>query len=137
MVDGPTTEVSFVEKLVHRFMAEVEQVADQDDWADADGWVGKMVLRDSDKGDRSYIYEIQNGKMLPSDSRGPYVATMSMSVDTFLDLTNAATRGQGEQTFQRKYAGKHIMYQGDQWIVDSERFRKVFRRLGAAHRRPV
>jgi hypothetical protein len=139
MVDrsAEPAEMSYVEKLVFRFMEEVEQVADHELWAESDGWVGKMVLTDSLRGDRVYVYEIKDGKMTPSNSPGPFVGTMTMSEETFLDLITAATSGTGEVVFQRKYAGRHLHYQGDQWLVDSERFRKVFRRLAAAHRRKV
>jgi hypothetical protein len=133
MGDGQAPAVGgSVHSLVQWFMAQVEQVADDQDWAESDGWVGKMVLTDSQAGDRQYVYEIRDGKMRASDSTGPFIATMTMSQDTFLDLIDGATRGKGEETFQRKYAGRHIVYQGEQWIVDSERFRKVFRRLAAA-----
>lgn len=117
--------------LVDRFMAEVERVADDEDWAESDGWVGRMVLW-SPKGQQTYTYEIRDGKMNKSDSQGPFVATIRMSVDTFLDLIDAALRKRGEEVFEDKYAARHIAYDGERWIVDSERFRKVFRRLGVA-----
>ncbi len=65
-----------------------------------------------------------------SDSEGPFVASIRMSVDTFLDLIDAALSHRGEEVFEQKYAARHISYDGERWIVDSERFRKVFRRLG-------
>ncbi len=37
-------ENSRVAMLVARFMAQVERVADDDDWAESDGWLGRMVL---------------------------------------------------------------------------------------------
>ena len=54
-----------------------------------------------------------------------------MSDDTFLDLIDGAMKGHGEQTFAEKYAKHAIRYQGDQWVVDSERFRKVLKRIGS------
>jgi hypothetical protein len=138
MADGQSLPMtSSVEELVQWFLSQVDAAADDEDWAESDGWVGKMVLTASNEGPRVYVYEIRDGKMHPSNSPGPYIATMTMSIDSFLDIVKAATRGQGERAFQEKYAGRHIVYQGGRWIVDSERFRKVFRRLGAAYRRPV
>jgi len=139
MADGQGPEVGErknprIAQLVDRFMGEVERVADDGDWAESDGWVGCMVLGD-DKGKQTYVYEIRDGKMQATDSPGPYVATITMSVDTFLDLIDAAlsgVSGRGELVFERKYAARHIAYEGERWIVDSERFRKVFRRMGAA-----
>jgi hypothetical protein len=122
-------------------MAEVEQVADDEDWRESDGWVGRMVLWDG-KGKQTYVYEIRDGKMRATDSTGPFVATITMSVDTFLDLIDSAlggVSGRAELVFERKYAARHIAYEGERWIVDSERFRKVFRRMGntaGAKRRP-
>jgi len=52
-----------------------------------------------------------------------------MSEDTFLDLVEGALHGRGEDVFAQKYASRAIRYRGDQWIVDSERFRKVLKRL--------
>lgn len=123
----PLFEVS---KLVNRFMAEVERVADDEDWRESDGWVGRMILW-SPEGQQTYIYEIRDGKMHESQSQGPFVATIRMSVDTFLDMIDAALARRGEEVFEAKYAARHISYDGERWIVDSERFRKVFRRLGA------
>ncbi|MBW1991263.1 MAG: YjbQ family protein [Deltaproteobacteria bacterium] len=118
--------------LVDRFMAEVERVADDEDWKESDGWVGRMVLKDA-RGDQTYVYEIRDGRMRPTDSRGPFVATITMGVDTFLDLIDAAVSGRdAELVFERKYAARNIVYDGERWIVDSERFRKVFRRLGSS-----
>jgi hypothetical protein len=130
-----------IAQLVDRFMAEVERVADDEDWRESDGWVGRMVLWDG-KGKQTYVYEIRDGKMRPTESKGPFVATITMSVDTFLDLIDSAlsgVSGRAELAFERKYAARHIAYEGERWIVDSERFRKVFRRMGntaGAKRRP-
>lgn len=123
-----------IARLVDRFMGEVERVADDEDWKESDGWVGRMVLWDG-KGKQTYVYEIRDGKMQATESKGPFVATITMSVDTFLDLIDSAlggVPGRAELVFERKYAARHIAYEGERWIVDSERFRKVFRRMGAA-----
>ena len=123
-----------IAQLVDRFMAQVELAADGEDWKESDGWVGRMVLWDG-KGKQTYIYQIKEGKMQPTDSKGPFVATITLSVDTFLDLIDAALSGiagKAELSFERKYAARHIVYEGERWIVDSERFRKVFRRMGTA-----
>jgi hypothetical protein len=137
MADGQSAEIEErrnprIAQLVDRFMAEVERVADDEDWRESDGWVGKMVLWDG-KGKQTYVYEIRDGKMRATDSKGPFVATITMSVDTFLDLIDSAlgdVSGRAELVFERKYAARHIAYEGERWIVDSERFRKVFRRMG-------
>jgi len=131
-----------VAQLVDRFMAQVELATDGDDWKEADGWVGRMVLWDGKaclsgerKGKQTYVYHIKEGKMQPTESKGPFVATITLSVDTFLDLIDAALSGiagRAELVFERKYAARHMVYEGERWIVDSERFRKVFRRMGAA-----
>lgn len=128
-------KTSHIARLVDRFMALVTEVADEGDWAESDGWVGKMVLITA-KGEHQYIYRIQDGKMTPTDSPGPYVAVMTMSTETFLDLIESAFEGRAEVVFQEKYARRHIQYEGDRWIVDSERFREVFKRIGKipAHR---
>ena len=41
---------SMVAQLVDQFMAKVEEVAEDDDWRESDGWVGRMILKDPDKG---------------------------------------------------------------------------------------
>ena len=68
-----------------------------------------------------------------------------MSVDTFLDLLDTAVSSKvgpdeklglavgeswAERVFERKYSARHISYQGERWIADSERFPKVFKRMG-------
>ena len=126
MDSGKTGHVG---RLVDRFMALVTEVADGGDWAESDGWVGKMVLITA-KGEQQYIYRVQDGKMTPTDSPGPYVAVMTMSTETFLDLIESAFEGTAEEVFEEKYARRHIDYRGERWIVDSERFRKVFKRIG-------
>jgi len=122
---------SKIAALVDRFMKQVASGTDDEDWQEADGWVGKMVLTDT-KGAYVYTYAVKAGKMERSESRGPFVAVVTMSISTFLDLLDAAFNGRADIVFERKYAGRHIKYQGERWIVDSERFSKVFRRLGAA-----
>lgn len=129
--DIGTAHSSKIEALVDRFMKQVETGTDDEDWREADGWVGKMVLTDP-KGIYEYTYVVANGKMEKSDSQGPFVAVVTMSAITFLDLLDAAFKGRADIVFERKYAARHIRYQGERWIVDSERFRKVFRRLSAA-----
>lgn len=121
-----------IARLVGQFMAQVEEVAENDDWVESDGWLGKMVLKD-DEGDQTYVYQIRDGKMQPTVSEGPFVAVMTMYVKTFMDLIEVALKGgDTEMVFAQKYAGRHITYAGETWIVDSERFRKVFKRLSAS-----
>ncbi len=97
MVDGQDAGIEEhknprVAQLVDRFMAQVELATDGDDWKEADGWVGRMVLWDG-KGKQTYVYQIKEGKMQPAQSKGPFVATITLSVDTFLDLIDAALSG--------------------------------------------
>ena len=126
-----------INAIVSRFMKRVAQVADDEDWAESDGWLGKMVIwmEDDPDGtkhpDETYVYAIRDGKMQLTTSRGPFVATMRMSRKTFLDILTAAFEGKGEEVFMEKYGAHHVAYDGGFWIVDSERFRKVFRRMGA------
>lgn len=118
--------------LVEQFMKKVEEVATDEDWTESDGWLGRMVLRDH-RGEQSYIYEIKDGKMTPAEQDGrTFTATITMSIDTFLDVMDAALDGRGGEVFSYKYARRHIIYDGEHWIVDSERFAKVFKRMGAA-----
>lgn len=114
--------------LMNQFMAKVGQVADDDDWKESDGWVGQMILWGK-KGKQSYVYEIKDGKMALTDSNGPFVATMNMSEDTFLNLIAAALQGRGESFFRDKYRASHITYEGQSWLVDTERFARVFKRM--------
>ena len=122
-----------IAQLVERFVAEMNQLAGEDR-ENCDGSVGRLILCD-DEGKRIYVYEMMEGKMRASDSTGPFVATITMSVDTFLDLVDAAlpdVSGRAELAFKRKRAARHIAYEGERWIVDSEWFRKIFRRMGSA-----
>jgi len=121
-----------VERVIDNFMTQVEQVTDDEDWAESDGWVGRMILWTDGKPDQVYVYEITDGKMRKSESEGPFVSTIQMSVQTLLDLLNAAFRGRGDDVYIDKYHAGHIVYDGGRWIVDSERFRKVFARLAAS-----
>jgi hypothetical protein len=83
-----------VERLVNIFMERVGNVADNEDWAESDGWVGQMVIQYPDR-DSVHKYAIkEDSKFHPNDSQGPFVATIRMSVDTFIDLINAATSGE-------------------------------------------
>ena len=122
-----------IAQLVERFVAEVNQLAGED-WKNSDGSVGRLILCD-DEGKQTYVYEMKDGKMRASDSTGPFVATITMSVDTFLDLVDTAlpdVSGRAVLAFKRKRAARHIAYEGERWIVDSEWFRRMFRRMGSA-----
>lgn len=121
-------ENSNIARLVDYLMKKVQEVADDDDWKESDGWVGKWTIL-GDKG-ITRIYEIHDGKFYPSTERQHYTGEVEMSEDTFLDLMDGALKGQGEKVFAEKYAHHHIRYRGERWVVDSERFRKVLRRLG-------
>jgi len=121
-------EVSKIEQLVDFLMNKVAEVADDDDWKESDGWIGKWtVLGDNDV---TKIYAIKGGRFYPVGEQETYTGQVEMSEDTFLDLVDGSLKGKGEDVFARKYASRAIRYRGDQWIVDSERFRKVLRRIG-------
>ncbi|GAI17849.1 unnamed protein product, partial [marine sediment metagenome] len=79
--------------------------------------------------DTERIYAVRNGKFYTVSEQEEYTGQVEMSEDTFLDLVEGALHGRGEDVFAQKYASRAIRYRGDQWIVDSERFRKVLRRL--------
>lgn len=125
---------SSIKRLIETFMKEVSDYADEEDWQESDGWVGKMVIKTTD-GDEEYIYRVSAGRMEPTTSNGPYVAVMTMYDRTLIELIETALTGRDvEAKFAEKYAARHISYQGDRWVVDTERFRKVFKRLGARKR---
>lgn len=123
-----TGEASKVEQLIEFFMSRLSEVADDEDWQEADGWVGKWTII----GEHSAVkvYEVRNGRFWPTKPREVYTGEVEMSIDTFLDVVDASLHGRGEEVFVQKYAKSHIRYRGEQWVVDSERFRKVLRRLG-------
>lgn len=120
--------VSKIEQLVEFLMDKVAEVADDGDWQESDGWVGKWTIY----GDQQITkrYAIKGGKFFPVGEQEQYTGEVEMSEDTFLDLVDGAFKGHGEEVFARKYASRAIRYRGDQWIVDSERFRKVLKRIG-------
>lgn len=122
-----TREISKLGKLVDSLMSRVAEVADDEDWKESDGWVGKWTIVGENNIER--IYAIRGGKFYPIGEQEEYTGQVEMSEDTFLDLVDAALRGRGEAMFADKYRIAAIRYRGDQWIVDSERFRKVLRRL--------
>ncbi len=125
-------EISKIERLVDFLLSKVAEVAENDDWQEADGWIGKWVI--IGEGGFQKVYEIKDGKFHPIQARedNEYKGEVTMSVDTFLDLLDAALHGRGEDCFMSKYKTDAIRYRGDGWIVDSERFRKVLKRLGKA-----
>ena len=130
-----TGQVSKIEQLVDFLMGKVAEVADDEDWKESDGWVGKWtVLGDNDL---TKIYSIKDGKFYSIGEQETYTGQVEMSEDTFLDLVAGALKGKGEDVFARKYASRAIRYRGDQWIVDSERFRKVLRRIGGVPMRSL
>jgi len=120
-------EISKIGKLVDILMSKVAEVADDDDWKESDGWIGKWTIYG--ESDITRVYAIRNGKFYPISEQEAYTGQVEMSEDTFLDLVEGALHGRGEQIFAQKYALRAIRYRGDQWIVDSERFRKVLRRI--------
>ncbi|GAI98572.1 unnamed protein product [marine sediment metagenome] len=124
MASGQSSKIA---KLVDILMGKVAEVADDDDWAESDGWVGKWTIYGENSITR--IYAIKDGKFYPTGEHVEYTGQVEMSEDTFLDLVEGALHGHGEDVFAQKYAARAIRYRGDQWIVDSERFRKVLRRI--------
>lgn len=120
---------SNISRLVDHMMSQVAEVADEEDWKESDGWVGKWTIVGGQNITR--VYAIHAGKFHPATPQDKYTGEVEMSEDTFLDLVAGALQGKGEATFAIKYAHNHIRYKGEHWIVDSERFRKVLRRLGS------
>ncbi|KKK91021.1 hypothetical protein LCGC14_2717160 [marine sediment metagenome] len=53
MVKVPITYV------VRKFMEQVEKVADDEDWAESDGWLGKMIITKGKEGNEAFVYEIK------------------------------------------------------------------------------
>lgn len=126
--DRSPGEDSKIGKLVDFLMTKLSQVADEDDWKESDGWVGKWTI--TGPLGLTRIYAIHSGRFYPSRPQEIYTGEVEMSEDTFLDMMDGALHGRGEEVFALKYAKHAIRYRGDQWIVDSERFRKVLKRLG-------
>ncbi len=123
-----TGQGSQIARLIDHFLGRLAEVADEDDWKESEGWIGKWTIIGPLGITR--VYEIRNGKFYPSTEQTTFTGEVEMSEDTFLDLIDAALHGKGEDIFAQKYARHAIRYRGDQWVVDSERFRKVLRRLG-------
>jgi len=69
--ESPGASNVVVGQLVGRFMKKLEEVPDDDDWQESDGWIRKMVLVHPEKGSQSQVYEVRDGKMHKSDSPGP------------------------------------------------------------------
>jgi hypothetical protein len=132
MGDGESTKIG---QLVDFLMNKLGEVASDEDWKESDGWTGKWTIKGSNMKPR--VYMIQGGRFLPTTEREEYTGEVEMSEDTFLDLLDAALAGKGEEVFAEKYAHSHIRYRGQRWVVDSERFRKVLKRLGAMPIRKV
>ena len=122
-----TGETSKIGRLVDKMMNQIADVADEEDWKESDGWIGKWTIYGENIITR--IYSISNGKFYRIGEQEEYTGQVEMSEDTFLDLVDAALKGRGEGLFVDKYRTAAIRYRGDQWIVDSERFRKVLRRI--------
>jgi len=120
-------ESSKIGRLVDILMGKVAEVADDDDWKESDGWIGKWTVYGDESVTR--IYAIKDGKFYQTGEQVEYTGQVEMSEDTFLDLVEGALHGRGDDVFAQKYAARAIRYRGDQWIVDSERFRKVLRRI--------
>lgn len=132
MASGQT---STIERIMENFMSQVSEVADDDDWKESDGWVGKWTIYGANNVTK--IYAIRGGKFFPVGEQDEYTGEVEMSEDTFLDLMDAALHRHGEEVFAEKYASRAIRYRGSQWIVDSERFRKVLRRLSNEPKRSL
>lgn len=119
---------SNIAKLIDTFMSKVAECSDDEDWKEADGWVGKWTI-----GTAGLVYEVKDGKFIRIMNPSPdqkFTGEVMMSEDTFIDLMKAALReGRADEVFAYKYGIKAIQYKGEQWIVDSERFRKVLKRL--------
>lgn len=117
---------SKVDRLINHFLEKMSEQADPSDWKEADGWVGKWTIT----GKTTRSYEVRGGRLCPTTEQESYTGQVEMSEDTFIDLIQAAMRGNIEEVFAQKYGRSHIIYKGEQWIVDSERFRKILRKAG-------
>ena len=122
-------QASKIGRLVSLLMEKVAEVADENDWEESDGWVGKWTI--VGPANVILVYEIRGGQFYETAEQQAYTGEVKMSEDTFLDLVDAALHGRGEQVFMEKYRKWHIEYFGERWLVDSERFRKVLKRLGS------
>ncbi|MFQ5874358.1 MAG: hypothetical protein ACE5JL_11230 [Dehalococcoidia bacterium] len=122
---------TYITQLLDRFIAEVTRLVDDEDWKRFDDWVARLVLWGND-GKQTYVCELKEGRLGLSESEGPFVATITMSVDTFVDLVEAALFGKAGSASERNYAARHIAFEGKRWVFDSERVRNIFRRLGSA-----
>ena len=121
-------ETSKIAQLVDHFIERLSEVAEDEDWKESEGWVGKWTILGPHGITR--ILEIRKGKFYPIPEQPNYKGQVEMSEDTFIDLMAAALKGHGEEVFAKKYARYHIRYLGESWLVDSERFRKALRGLG-------
>jgi len=109
-------------------MEKAAEVAEEEDWAESDGWVGKWTIVGA--ANVVKVYAVRGGKFYEASEQEVYTGEVTMSEDTFLDLVEGALQGRGEQVFMEKYRLWHIQYHGERWLVDSERFRQVLHRMG-------
>ncbi|GAI98762.1 unnamed protein product [marine sediment metagenome] len=58
-------ESSKIAKLVDILMSKVAEVADDEDWKESDGWVGKWTIYGESSITR--IYSIKDGKLVDAD----------------------------------------------------------------------
>ena len=89
-----TGQASKVARLIDHFIGQLSEVADEEDWKESEGWVGKWTIVGPLNIKR--IYEIRKGKFYPTMEQESYTGEVEMSEDTFLDLIAAALKGQGE-----------------------------------------
>jgi hypothetical protein len=124
MGDRENTKIT---QLIDALMTRVEAAADDEDWKESEGWVGKWVIVGNPNIEKVYV--IKGRRFVETGPQPEYTGTVEMSEDTFLDIVAGSLQGRGEQVFVEKYRKAAIRYRGDQWIVDSERFKKVLSRV--------
>lgn len=114
---------------MREFMSRMSEGLSEQDAKETDGWSGCIVLHNS-KSSEEFRFAVQKGRVQEvAHLDGAPTATVHMSDTTFLDLVEAGISGKVEPVFIAKYRQGYITYEGARWLIDSERFRKVFKRL--------
>ena len=85
MGSGQTSKIG---RLVTLLMEKVAAVAGEDDWEEADGWVGKWTI--AGPANVELVYEIRGGKFFETSEQETYTGEVKMSEDTFLALAMPA-----------------------------------------------
>ena len=62
-----------VAALMDAFMFQAEAGTKDDDWEDTDDWIDRVILK-RQQGDQTFIYHVTDGKMVRTQSDGPYIS---------------------------------------------------------------